>query len=165
MKTVLIPTDFNIENIKIIDVFNLRLDLEKVNFIFLHALKVSDSISDLLMLSRRSRDYENVSDEFYNELERMKEKYPQQVGSISVEYFYGNTVVAFKNLLEDREVDFILCPKNYTYKPINKYSVDPNILLSRCGYPVVSLDLSVISEEGLFESRMREHAAPTINVI
>ncbi|RZL41144.1 MAG: hypothetical protein EOO93_30225, partial [Pedobacter sp.] len=65
MKTVLVPTDFNLESTKIIDALVQDQPNEKLNIIFLHAFKLSDSITDMLMLSRRSRDYENVSDEFY----------------------------------------------------------------------------------------------------
>ena len=68
MKTVLVPTDFNLESTKIIDALVQNQGEENLNIIFVHAFKLSDSITDMLMLSRRSRDYENISDEFYQAL-------------------------------------------------------------------------------------------------
>ncbi|RZK42047.1 MAG: hypothetical protein EOO90_09035 [Pedobacter sp.] len=163
MKTVLIPTDFNVETIKIIDAFSLNYKLDGVKFIFLHSFKLSDSITDMLMLSRRSRDYENISDEFYAELEKRKQIHTSLIGGIAIEYFYGSTVAAFKNLLEDREVDAILYPKNYSFAPINKYSIDPNLLTSRCGCPVIELDLNVVNTENLFETKMHDVSAKAIS--
>ncbi|MGF1924848.1 MAG: hypothetical protein ACQUHE_11775 [Bacteroidia bacterium] len=162
MKTVLIPTDFNVESIKIIDAFNLNYNLEDVTFIFLHAFKLSDSITDMLMLSRRSRDYENISEEFYLGMEATKQKYPKLIKNIGIEYFYGSTVVAFKNLLEALSVDAILYPENHSFHAINKFSVDPKILTSRCGYPVVALDINVVNTENLFETKIHENNAKAI---
>ena len=65
MRTVLIPTDFNLNSLAILEAL-VKQKAEKMNIIFVPAFKLSDSITDMLMLSRRSRDYENVSDDFYN---------------------------------------------------------------------------------------------------
>jgi hypothetical protein len=163
MKTVLIPTDFNVDNTKIIDAFSLNYNLDKVTFIFLHSYKLSDSITDMLMLSRRSRDYENISDEFYATLEHYKQKYPAMIKQIRVEYFYGSTVAAFKNFLEAFDVDAIIYPKDYAFIPLNKYSIDPKHLTARCGYPVNELDLNVVNTENLFETKMHEEPAKAIS--
>jgi len=163
MNTVLIPTDFNVESIKIIDAFSLNHNLEEVTFIFLHAFKLSDSITDMLMLSRRSRDYQNISDEFYAELENIKTKHSKLIKYIGIEYFYGSTVVAFKNLLEALAVDAILYPENYEFNAINKYSIDPKVLTSRCGYPIISLDINVVNTENLFETKMHEVPSKAIS--
>ncbi len=156
MKTVLIPTYFKVDSIKIIDAFKLNHKHEDVTFIFLHALKLSDSITDMLMLSRRSRDYEQISDEFYQAIAASKQKYPKLIKNIGIEFFYGSTVVAFKNLLETLSVDAILYPADYAFLPLNKYSVDPQVLTARCGYPVITLDINVVNSENLFETKMHE---------
>lgn len=163
MKTVLIPTDFNVESVKIIDAFSLQYKLKEVTFIFLHAFKLSDSITDMLMLSRRSRDYQNISNDFYEELEKAKQKHSSLIKGIGIEYFYGSTVVAFKNLLETLAIDTILYAENYSFCAINKYSIDPKTLTSRCGFPVIGLDINVVNTENLFETKMHDVPATTIN--
>jgi len=156
MKTVLIPTDFNLKSLNILEAL-VQQKTEKMNIIFLHAFKLSDSITDMLMLSRRSRDYENVSDEFYNVLNQFKSKYPAQINCIGIEYFYGSTVAAFKNFLEAFDVDLIAYLKNYNFKPINKYSIDPKFLTERSGCEVLYLNtLTVHNTENLIETKIKE---------
>lgn len=156
MKTVLIPTDFNLKSLNILEAL-VQQQTEKMNVIFLHAFKLSDSITDMLMLSRRSRDYENVSDEFYNALNQFKSKYPAQLNCIGIEYFYGSTVAAFKNFLEAFDVDLIAYLKNYNFKPINKYSIDPKFLTERSGCEVLYLNtLTVHNRENLIETKIQE---------
>ena len=156
MKRILVPTDFNVESTKIIDAIALHQGLAEVTVIFLHAFKLSDSITDMLMLSRRSRDYENISDEFNKKIDAYTLKYQNKVKGIGVEYFYGSTAVAFRNLLEGLQIDMIVYPKNYNFKPINKYSIDPKYLTARCGCEVLELDTEVIAnEQELFDTKIQ----------
>jgi len=155
MKTILIPTDFNLESTKIVDALIQNQPAEKLNIIFLHAFKLSDSITDMLMLSRRSRDYENVSDAFYQKLSAYKAQYPEQIECIQVEYFYGSTVAAFKNFIEAFDIDQIAYPKQYNFTPINKYSIDPKYLTQRSGCEVLEVNLSEVhAPENLMESKI-----------
>ncbi len=157
MKTILVPTDFKLESIKIIDALVQHQKNEILNIIFVHAFKLSDSITDMLMLSRRSRDYENVSDEFYQQLNLVKTKYPTQINTIGIEYFYGSTVAAFKNFIEAFDVTCIAYLEGYNFTPINKYSVDPKILTARAGCEVILLNaLTVHANENLIDTKIPE---------
>ena len=157
MKTVLVPTDFKLESIKIIEALVQHQKNETLNIIFVHAFKLSDSITDMLMLSRRSRDYENVSDEFYHLLNQAKAKYPTQINTIGIEYFYGSTVAAFKNFIEAFDVERIAYLKEYNFTPINKYSIDPKILTARAGCEVIQLNtLTVHPSENLIDTKIHE---------
>lgn len=158
MKTILVPTDFNVESIKILDSLVLTNKPEEIAVVFMHAFKLSDSITDMLMLSRRSRDYENVSDEFYTQIELYKQKYPNHIKFIGIDYFYGSSVAAFKNFIEAKEADLIAYPKDHNYRPINKYSIDPAILTKRCGCDVLEIDINEFSaEEKLFDTKIHEN--------
>ncbi|QPH39217.1 hypothetical protein [Pedobacter endophyticus] len=163
MKTVLVPTDFNVESTKIIDAL-MQSQHEKLNIIFLHAFKLSDSVTDMLMLNYRSRDYENISDEFYAQLNHYKAKYADRL-NLGIEYFYGSTVVAFKNFLEALEVACIAYPKAYNFKPINKYSIDPKFLTGRSGCETMELDIIEHEvNENLIETKMHERTLQNTNV-
>ena len=165
MKTILVPTDFNVESTKIVDALVQSQPNETLNIIFLHAFKLSDSITDMLMLSRRSRDYENISDEFYTQLNQYKSKYTTQLNNIGIEYFYGSTVAAFKNFLETLEVNCIAYPKAYDFKPINKYSINPKFLTERSGCEVVHLNImSVHNNENLIDTRIQELKLQEVSV-
>ena len=158
MKTILVPTDFNVESIKIIDSLVVTNKPEEITIVFIHAFKLSDSITDMLMLSRRSRDYENVSDDFYTQLNLYKQKYPNHIKSIGIDYFYGSSVAAFKNFIEAKNADLIAYPKDHNFTAINKYSIDPATLTKRCGCDVLEIDINEFSkEEKLFETKIYEN--------
>ena len=165
MKRILVPTDFNVESTKIIDAIALHQGLQEVTVIFLHAFKLSDSITDMLMLSRRSKDYQHINEEFNQKIDAYTLKYQQKVKGIGVEFFYGSTAAAFKNLIEGLQIDLVAYPQNYNFTPINKYSIDPKVLTARCGCEVLELDTDVIAQEQeLFNTKMEtEKASKTIS--
>jgi hypothetical protein len=163
MKKVLIPTDFNVESTKIIDALAINHEIKDITIIFLHAFKLSDSISDMLMLSRRSKDYENISDEFYEKINFYSKKYHQKIKGIGIEYFYGSTVAAFKNFLDHFGIDTIIYPQHYHFQAVNKLSIDPKYLTDRCGRNVLELDIDLIADsELLFETKMHEEVPANI---
>jgi hypothetical protein len=160
MTRILVPTDFKAESAKIIDAIALQPNFKEVTIIFLHAFKLSDSISNLLMLNRRSRDYENVSDDFYKKIDQYTVKYKGKVKAIGIEFFYGSTAAAFKNLMEGLKIDLIVYAQDYNFNPINKYSIDPKYLTLRSGCEVLELDTLVIAQDqDLFDTKMRNGKA------
>ncbi|WP_421940742.1 hypothetical protein [Pedobacter sp.] len=156
MKTVLVPTDFNLESVQIIEALIHDQPQETFKIVFIHAFKISDSMNDMLMLTRRSRDYEIISDEFYQSLNNYKNIYQNRL-NVGIEYFYGSTVATFKNFIENLEVDCIAYPKDYNFKPINKLSIDPKYLTERAGCKVLVLDTANIpAQENLIDTRIEE---------
>lgn len=137
MKTILVPTDFSPSALDCIPALAAQYDTQKVSFVFVHMFKLSDSIGDLLMLSRRSREFEYISDEFYNSCTAYKSQY-QNIEAIKIEFFYGSTVSMFKNFLEANDVDCVLNLADCSCEKINKSSIDPATLINRSGLPVAS---------------------------
>lgn len=165
MKTVLVPTDFNVESLKIIDALVLTNKPENVGVIFMHAFKLSDSITDMLMLSRRSKDFRNISDEFYTGMDAFKKKYPGDLKFIGIEYFYGSTVAAFRNFIDGVKADVVAYPKDYNFNPIHKSSINPASLTKHCGCQVIELDIYEFSkEERLFDTRMPAESKKALSV-
>ncbi len=138
MKNILIPTDFNVNALTCIENLCEQHENTRFQLIFIHLFKISDSITDLLMLSRRNRDYDYVSNHFYQACERIKAAYPQ-VESIKVDFFYGSTLSTFRNYLEAQDVDAVLDLKHCSLKPLNKMSVNPEGLIQKCGLKVLHL--------------------------
>lgn len=143
MKTALITTDFRIASTEVLETLLLEHPEETFRVIFFHAFKLSDSISDFLLLTRRSRDYEVVSDIFYERLNKYKADYSQQLHSIGIEYFYGSTVAAFKNFMEARSVDCIAHDACYKFNPLSKHSIDPKYLIDRVSCEMLVFDASI----------------------
>ncbi|WP_207429468.1 hypothetical protein [Pedobacter sp. SYSU D00535] len=138
MQTILIPTDFKPAALQCIPALCDRLAGKGINLIFMHLFKLSSSESELMMLSRRNREFENISDEFHQSIRLIRQKYPQ-IKNVKLDFFYGSTVSMFKNYLEAHEVDFILDPKDCCISPLNRASIDPTLLTKKAGLPVLSL--------------------------
>lgn len=153
MKTILIPTDFSQRSLDCIPSLSSQYDTQKVSFVFVHMFKLSDSIGDLLMLSRRSREFENISDEFYNRCTTYKNQL-KNIEAIKIEFFYGSTMSMFRNFLENHEVDCVLNPEDCSYNKINKSSIDPLTLIEKSNLPVINV-VKVAREEAV------EHAPMT----
>ena len=139
MKTILIPTDYQPTSLDYMHGLTTNFKGEDLNLIFVHMFKLSDSVTDLMMLSRRSREYEKVSDEFYQRCNQVKANYPQ-IKNIRIEFLYGSTLSMFKDFLEHNEVDAVLEPQNYLFQQIHKSSIDPGVLMQKSGLPVISVN-------------------------
>ncbi|WP_374951307.1 hypothetical protein [Mucilaginibacter sp.] len=137
MKTVLIPTDYQPSSLNVVYAIHSQFNTGDLNLIFVHVFKLSDSITDLLMLSKRSREYEQVSDGFYERCNQLRAQYPR-IKDIRIEFLYGSTLSMFKNFLEANKVHAVAYSENAAYQPIHKSSVDPALLVHKCGLPVIS---------------------------
>jgi hypothetical protein len=146
MKTLLIPTDFNVESLNYVPNVVQRFYPEKIDIILVHMMKITDSISELLMLSRRSAEYQHISNEFYHTCNQLKERYPENINNIRIEFFYGSTISVFKNFLEANAVDNIVCLNGYNYKLLNKNSIEPTVLTSRSNLEMVYVNCSQTSQ-------------------
>jgi hypothetical protein len=142
MKNILIPTDFNVDALTCINDLCRQHEDSRFQLTFIHLFKISDSITDLLMLSRRNKEYEFVSDEFYQACEDLKARFPQIAG-LKVDFFYGSTLGMFKNYLEAHSIDAVLDLKNCSLKPLNKMSVHPEGLIQKCGLEVIRIQPQV----------------------
>jgi hypothetical protein len=132
MKTtnILIPTDFSLASLKAIPALLQQQAGQKFNITLVNFLGLSDSISELLMLSRRSREYECT---------RLSREYSEQIEHLTTEFFYGNTVAVFKNYLEAREIDQVARLRDHTYAKLTALSYEPGTLLERCKCRVINL--------------------------
>jgi hypothetical protein len=156
MQIILIPTDFKASGFDCIPALCSQVKGEELKLIFVHVFKLSDSISELLMLSRRNREYAHVSDEFYNNCTQAKRMYPQ-IKEMKIEFLYGSTVSMFRNFIEANEIDAVLDPADCAVGKINKNSIDAALLIKRSGLPVININkpdvapVSVSPEEELEE--------------
>ncbi|GGH21834.1 hypothetical protein [Mucilaginibacter phyllosphaerae] len=155
MKNILIPTDYQAASIDCIHAVCRKFKGEELNLIFVHVFKLSDSFSDVITLSRRSREYEKVGDDFYRYCNVLRAQYPQ-IQNVKIEFLYGSTLGMFKNFIEANEVDMVLDNEGYQFNPIHAYSVDPALLIQRAGLPVIK------APKGNYASMMQQQkvAAP-----
>lgn len=137
MKTILIPTDYQASSLACVSAICSRFNGEELNLIFVHVFKLSDSMSDVLMLSRRSREYEQVSDEFFKTMEQLRKQYAQ-IKNVKIEFLYGSTLNMFKTFIEANEVDAVIEIEGSGFNAIHRSSINPALLVKRSGLPVIS---------------------------
>lgn len=140
MKTLLIPTDFNLATLNCIPGLVQRYTPEKVDIILVHMMKVTDNMGELLMLSRRSSEYRHISEDFYKACSQLKQQYAGRIANIRIDFFYGSTVAVFKNFLEANGVNAIVMLEKYDYRMLNNNSTEPAQLANRSGYELVYAD-------------------------
>lgn len=138
MQTILIPTDFKLPAFDCIPQLCKQLKGQKLNIIFTHCFNLSDSISDLLMLSRRNREFEYISDEFYKHGEQIKRDY-NEINAIKIDFFYGSSLAAFNAFIQTHEVTCILDPASCSYSKLNKRSLETISFVERTSIPVLKV--------------------------
>ncbi|WP_083257047.1 response regulator transcription factor [Arcticibacter eurypsychrophilus] len=111
-----------------------------------------NTISDLLSLSKRNREYELISDEFYQRCDQLKKEHPE-IKNLKIEFLYGSTLNLFCNFLEANEVSHILDVSDHAVNKLNKSSIDPSILIKRSGLPVIAVGTDAESGQ-VTESKM-----------
>lgn len=137
MKTILIPTDYQPSTLSCIPALCARFRSETLNLIFIHVFKLADSVTDVVMLSRRNREHEEVGKKFFARLNKLRCKYAQ-FGNVKIEFLYGGTLGMYRNFIEINEVDAVVEQVDVPFKPIHRTSINPDILIKRSGLPVIS---------------------------
>ncbi len=143
-KTVLIPTDFSIESLKIVKtMLNQANNNDRYELIFLHGVHLSDSITDFLFYSK-SRLIKSLTNRWFEEAcALLKNKFSSHIHSIRKDVFTGNTQAAFDNFLLANNVDEAYIPANYSFEPVNKQSVDVIPFIKKSTLPVTETEWEV----------------------
>ncbi|WP_291907299.1 hypothetical protein [Chitinophaga sp. CB10] len=141
MKNVLIPTDFSIRSLGYVHNVVSQYPDELVNVIFVHALRMPDSIFDLVTFTRNSRHVELITADFKDGCEIIRNKYASSINQLKVEFFHGDTGVAFKNFCLANNIDVIVEPTDLEYKAPSKRSYNPAKLISKAKLPKLAATL------------------------
>ena len=124
-KTILIPTDFTIESLKMVKSLLSNSDKEiKYDLIFLHGIYLSDSIIDSYFFSKRKLLQTLTNNPFEEACEILKNKFASQIHSLKKDIFTGITRGAFENYLEANNVTEAYIPSNYEFVKVHEDSFD-----------------------------------------
>jgi len=141
MKNILIPTDFSLRSLDMVKAAVNSIQLHApMNILLVHFFKMSDNIQELMMLSRRMKDYEHISEEYRNMMAQLQKQYPARINSIRVECFYGSTLAVFKNFLYGNGITMIAYDEHYRFAKVNKNSIDPLNIIKKSGCTLLPLN-------------------------
>lgn len=138
-KTILIPTDFSIESLRLLRAAVQSVENGSIHVVFLHCVYQQDSIIDLLFFSKQSLVDSLTNEDFKDACRIIRNKYSTAIHSIRTEIFSGTTHAAFQNFLEGNRIDEVLIPKNYTLQQTSKFSFDPLPYIRKCKLPTVEV--------------------------
>jgi len=130
MKNILIPTDFSEESLNVLDDYLVSSDDDKINVLFFHAIKLSDSITDLLLLSRRTKEIEKIPQSFRNYCVCIQEEF-SKVDTVKFQYFYGHTMAIFRNFMEANAIDLIVYDPLITLAKVSRSSINPYEIIDK----------------------------------
>ena len=153
MKNILVPTDFTLQSLSIIHEI-VNSEEEKVNIHLFHMVLPSNDLTELFF-QRKSHLYGQVPDAFTEALQVLKNKYLKQIGSITIQFYYGNRVAVVNDIVESNNIDSIYLLVNHHYRLPLASSVDMVSLAKKCKLPVemvVSKTKSLISQSGSISS-------------
>jgi hypothetical protein len=136
MITILIPTDFSIKSLKLINCATQRFADRPLHIILVHAIEPDHSIGGLLMLNKRLDVHRLYSAEFLEACEVLRNKYASQIHKIRIEFYYGSTKAYLKNFLQARNIEAILLPSDYKFNTPSPASRDGIALWQSCALSV-----------------------------
>jgi hypothetical protein len=114
-------------------------DSLRYTVIFLHCVRGSDSILDLLFYSEASVIQSLVNKDFNEACTILKNKFSSRIVEDRIVVFKGSTQLAFRNFLEANHVDEILVPSEYRFKAVHKKSFDPTPFILKSGLTITEV--------------------------
>ncbi|WP_336516466.1 hypothetical protein [Pollutibacter soli] len=138
-RTLLIPTDFSIESLMMLKYASTVSEFDKLNIVFIHCTRLTDSITDLMFYSPQRILEPLMSDDFHEACNIVKNKFPKKFLSIQVKLFHGFTKSAFIQFLEANNIDEAIIPAKYKLI-LPKSSFDPVPFILRIDMPIRQVD-------------------------
>lgn len=130
MKKILIPTDFSGQSLDIFTDYLLTSNEDEVSVLFFSTVKLSDSITDLLLLSKRTKEIELIPKSFENYCKCIQKEF-SRIKEVRFEYFYGNTIALFRNFLDANRIDEIVYDPSIELQKITKVSSNSIEMIER----------------------------------
>lgn len=119
MKTILIPTDFQVKSLRLVrEVLQNNPD-EELKIILAHGIYLSSSITDLLFFSKSKFINELVSEDFNTSCDLLRNTYESQLKGLHIDTFSGLTHSSFQNFLDAHQIEEIYY---FNTKPFVAYS-------------------------------------------
>jgi len=138
MRNVLIPTDFSVASLALVEKTAQTLEGESLNILLFHAFEIPTFASDLLDLRNKLPYQELVTELFRNTCKRIKMQHPKTIRSIAIRHLYGNTPAVFRNFVDANDVDLIVIPEGYVFQAVHPGSVNPQTMFAKAGVPLLT---------------------------
>lgn len=133
----MIPTDFSVASLELVDKTAQTLEGESLNIILFHAFEIPFFVSDVFDIRGKLPYAELVTEPFRNACKRVKLQHPKTIRSIVIRHQYGNTAAVFRNFVDANDIDLLVCPDFYVFQAVHTGSVNPVPLFQKAGVPLM----------------------------
>jgi hypothetical protein len=137
MRNVLIPTDYSLASLELVEKTVQSLQHQNLNIILFHAFEIPFFASDIVGNNGKLPYRDIITDAFRNGCKRLKEQYPRSIQSILLRHLYGNTSAVFHNFCDANDIDLIVFPEHYVFRPVHPQSVNPASMFRKSGLPLL----------------------------
>lgn len=137
MRNVLIPTDYSLASLELVEKTVQNLQDQNLNIILFHAFEIPFFASDIVGNNGKLPYRDIVTDAFRNGCKRLKEQHPKAIQSILLRHLYGNTSAVFHNFCDANDIDLIVFPEGFVFNPVHPQSVNPAPLFKKAGVPLL----------------------------
>lgn len=124
-KTIVVPTDFSVQSLNVLK--NILSENEggcQYDIVLLHGLYLTDSITDLMFMSKRRLAEQLSNPAFEEACGVICSKFDSQISSIRKDIFTGFTQSAFDNYLEANRVEDVYVSTKKSFQFTDKRSFD-----------------------------------------
>ncbi len=146
MDKILMPTDFTAvaaEKLKKL----YKVKETEFEILFTHLFFLPDGTQDLLFSTYRVNESSFITDEFkeaYFECIQVPEKLKKHT-HLPVKFFYGNTLIYFKNFLNGNNITHIAYSSLYETKKLNSSSIKAETVIYKCGLPLLDIEQNTLT--------------------
>ncbi len=125
-KTILIPTDFSVGSLNVLKSFlnENNNGSTRYNVILLYGYHLSNSITDLLFMSKAQIIRSLTTDEFEEACDIIKNKFGVLIASVRIDLFTGFTQAAFENYIEANRIEEICISAEAWSKKTSRNNLD-----------------------------------------
>lgn len=130
-KTILVPTDFSIESMELLEHIAAMADNGETHVVLMHAMSLSDSITELLFFDK-DEIVETLKDKAFDRCcQAILQRFPNANITLRTELFTGYNQSAFARFLQGNEIDEAVVPDAYHPVRNRANSFDPLPFISK----------------------------------
>lgn len=146
MKKILIPTDFTVESLQLVEYAILNFPDTKLEIILIAGYKLPETRWDATHFKAKEQFRKQLSNEFMAYERRLILEHQNHIASISFELFTGINSYAFQNFLKQLAVEDAVIPKEAFFHSPNYKWFDTTKYVKKCVNNIVEVSLDVTDE-------------------
>lgn len=142
MKRVLIPTDFTIKSLQLLDYAILNYPKEQLAIVLVSGYRIKESLWDMRNFSEQREINKLCSEEFTKSKRTFLREHRDVIDRLNIHLFSGHNMFAFKNFLKQNDIkEGIITESQFlSYEQPNTF--DPSHLMKSCLDKTIEIPLA-----------------------